>query len=721
MDGLSTDDTVAVAKSYAPRAKVVMVSTPGKGAALRAGFAACTGDIVVMLDADGSTDPHEIPAFVGLLLSGADVVMGSRFTLGGGTDDMERHRRIGNWALTRLVRLGFGARFSDLCYGYTAFWRDVLPVISGPFRGFEVETVIHIRAVRAGLRIAEVPSFESIRISGTTNLRTVRDGFRVLRAIGTEFGAREGRRHRPPGPDRAPPGPTRAASAVAHQRPLRAPPGAARGWCADPEGRDMSLTPSTLSVVICAYTEERWPDLEAAVASVQRQDLAARDIIVVSDYNDALLERAREAFGGVRVVANSEAKGLSGAANTGITASSGAIVAFLDDDAMAEPGWIRHLLAPYADPLVLGVGGLVVPRWDDARPAWLPEEFDWVVGCTYTGHRSNPGPVRNLIGANMSVRRDVVMKVGGFRHSLGRTESVPAGCEETEFFIRASRAVPERRRLVRAGGRGVPPCAQGSSDRQVLPRPLLRRRHLEDPDLAPGRHRGRPGQRARVHDAGAAACCAPRAGSGGAELGPEGHRPRGDRGDRRRDDGGRVRRGSAARLAALAPEAQRCAGALRHNPGCSGQGELRARARHPDRRRRRGAGARRARSKVGEDLHPRRRAGAQPARADRCAPARARPLRRLRRGAQPRDPRPDRRRGAGDADPPGAEPPARARPAPDRRRHRHAGPAREPRALPRVAPAAPPSRGRDRRRGQRVRRPGDRGPCPRARPRPTRG
>jgi glycosyltransferase involved in cell wall biosynthesis len=187
VDGLSHDDTIAVAKEHFPGVLVVLEGTRGKGAALRAGFEAATGDIIVMLDADGSTDPGEIAAFVGLLMAGADVAMGSRFAMGGGTADMEAHRRAGNWALTRLVRVGFGARFSDLCYGYTAFWRDVLPALDGPFRGFEVETVLHIRAVRAGLKIAEVPSFEKKRVHGVTNLRTIRDGFRVLRAIGSEW------------------------------------------------------------------------------------------------------------------------------------------------------------------------------------------------------------------------------------------------------------------------------------------------------------------------------------------------------------------------------------------------------------------------------------------------------------------------------------------------------------------------------------------------------
>ena len=187
VDGLSKDDTIAVARRCRPDVVVVLESTPGKGAALRAGFQAATGHIMVMLDADGSTDPREIPLFVGALLGGADIAVGSRFAQGGGTADMERHRKLGNWVFTRLVRLGFNARYSDLCYGYTAFWRDVLPHIDGEYTGFEVETLIHIRALRASLKVAEVPSFESERIHGVSNLRTVQDGFRVLRSIATEW------------------------------------------------------------------------------------------------------------------------------------------------------------------------------------------------------------------------------------------------------------------------------------------------------------------------------------------------------------------------------------------------------------------------------------------------------------------------------------------------------------------------------------------------------
>jgi glycosyltransferase involved in cell wall biosynthesis len=187
VDGLSTDDTIAVARRCRPDVRVVLESTKGKGAALRAGFRAATGHILVMLDADGSTDPREIPSFVGALLSGADIACGSRFAQGGGTADMERHRKLGNWVLTRLVRAGFRGRYSDLCYGYTAFWRDVLPFIDGDYTGFEVETLIHIRALRASLKVAEVPSYESKRIHGISNLRTIQDGARVLRSIITEW------------------------------------------------------------------------------------------------------------------------------------------------------------------------------------------------------------------------------------------------------------------------------------------------------------------------------------------------------------------------------------------------------------------------------------------------------------------------------------------------------------------------------------------------------
>jgi glycosyltransferase involved in cell wall biosynthesis len=183
VDGHSTDDTVSIAQSLCPEVQIVLHETRGKGAALRRGFDAATGDIVVMIDADGSNDPREIPRFVGALLSGADFAKGSRFLLGGGTTDMPLHRRMGNSAFVWLVRLFFRSRYSDLCYGYNAFWRDVINTLSLDGDGFEIETMINVRIARAGFRIVEVPSFEAERIHGASNLQTVRDGWRVLKTI----------------------------------------------------------------------------------------------------------------------------------------------------------------------------------------------------------------------------------------------------------------------------------------------------------------------------------------------------------------------------------------------------------------------------------------------------------------------------------------------------------------------------------------------------------
>lgn len=184
VDGNSTDDTVSVARSLRPDIKVVAQERKGKGAALRCGFAACQGDIVVMIDANGSMDPAEIPAYVGALMAGADFVKGSRFMQGGRTHDMEWYRRFGNWCFVKMVTLRFGGRFSDLCYGYIGFWRSALKRMSlERDDGFEIETSMNVQALTSGMVIHEVPSIEAARIHGVSNLRTIPDGWRVLKTI----------------------------------------------------------------------------------------------------------------------------------------------------------------------------------------------------------------------------------------------------------------------------------------------------------------------------------------------------------------------------------------------------------------------------------------------------------------------------------------------------------------------------------------------------------
>jgi glycosyltransferase involved in cell wall biosynthesis len=183
IDGHSTDDTVAVARMLRPDVRVVLQSGRGKGDALACGFAAARGDIIVMLDADGSTDPAEIPRFVQALLDGADFAKGSRFMPGGGSADITPLRRAGNKALNGVVNTLFGTRYTDLCYGYNAFWSSCLPYMNVTCSGFEVETLINVRIAKAGLNVAEVPSFEAERLHGESKLHAVRDGRRVLTTI----------------------------------------------------------------------------------------------------------------------------------------------------------------------------------------------------------------------------------------------------------------------------------------------------------------------------------------------------------------------------------------------------------------------------------------------------------------------------------------------------------------------------------------------------------
>lgn len=186
VDGHSTDATVRVARRLRPDARILAQSGRGKGNALATGFAACTGDVIVMLDADGSTDPAEIPRFVAALRNGADFVKGSRFAQGGASSDITFLRQAGNRALNALVNGLYGTSYTDLCYGYNAFWRRCLPYLRVDCDGFEVETLMNVRIAKAGLVIHEVPSFEATRLHGDSKLNAVRDGLRVLQVIARE-------------------------------------------------------------------------------------------------------------------------------------------------------------------------------------------------------------------------------------------------------------------------------------------------------------------------------------------------------------------------------------------------------------------------------------------------------------------------------------------------------------------------------------------------------
>lgn len=183
VDGRSDDDTQRVAKVLRPDVRIVHQPIPGKGAAMKAGMYAAKCEILVVLDADGSMDGAEIGAFKDALLDGADYVKGSRFCAGAGSSDITKFRRFGDAGICFLIRLLFGARYTDTTYGYIGIWADRLDWLGIDSDGFEIETLIAIRAHRAGLRTSEVPCFEASRIHGNSNLRAFQDGVRIFRVI----------------------------------------------------------------------------------------------------------------------------------------------------------------------------------------------------------------------------------------------------------------------------------------------------------------------------------------------------------------------------------------------------------------------------------------------------------------------------------------------------------------------------------------------------------
>ena len=206
----------------------------------------------------------------------------------------------------------------------------------------------------------------------------------------------------------------------------------------------------TVSVVVCTYTDRRWPELSAGVHAVQAQLRPGDELLVVVDHNDDLLARVTAKLPGT-VLPNTHGQGLSGARNTGVDCAVGEVVAFLDDDALPSDGWLEALRAPFSDGAVTGVAGAVEPAWEGGEaPRWFPMEFGWVVGCDYIGLAGDGERVRNPIGASMALRRQPVADAGGFSELVGRVGALPVGCEETELSIRLAQRDPGVT-VVRAG------------------------------------------------------------------------------------------------------------------------------------------------------------------------------------------------------------------------------------------------------------------------------
>jgi GT2 family glycosyltransferase len=208
--------------------------------------------------------------------------------------------------------------------------------------------------------------------------------------------------------------------------------------------RDMKAGKFDISVIICSYAEDRWNDLIAAVESVQRQSISPCEIIVVIDHNTSLYQRVQAALPRIIVLENSQSRGISGARNSGIAVAKGNLLAFIDDDAVAQVDWLQRLSACCQDTQVLGAGGFVEACWPNECPQWFPREFYWVVGCSYQDIPEMPISVRNPFLGCSCIKKEVFEDIGGFKNEVGRVGALPLGCEETELCIRALQRWPQK-------------------------------------------------------------------------------------------------------------------------------------------------------------------------------------------------------------------------------------------------------------------------------------
>ena len=498
VDGHSTDGTVDVARGLRPDVKVVMQTRRGKGNALACGFAAATGEIIVMIDADGSTDPAEIPRFVQALLDGADYAKGSRFTAGGGSDDITPARRMGNKALNGLVNMLYGTEFTDLCYGYNAFWSYVLPVLGlSPGAegdemlwgdGFEIETIINTRVAKAGLRVAEVPSHEANRLHGASNLHAVRDGFRVLKAIRKERSQLSSRRS-VPNPSSRCSVPSRSStwtsridlngvadakvvklrervkydvtatrvielptqqSSTSVSTPRSASPDPARRSVEETVGDAHPVARARdamdgVSVVICSFTLQRWDDLQDAVRSVRRQTARAagdrrrrglQPCVAGADQGaDARRRGGGQPVRPRRLRCAQLRRGRGQGQRRRVPRRRRRRRRALAGT--ARPGPRRRALRPRPRRRRLAWS----PVGPDRRRAGSPPSSTGWSGGSYRGLPTERAEIRNVWTCNMAIRRDVFDAVGGFRQEFGKV-GARARPEDTDLCLRTRVAFP---------------------------------------------------------------------------------------------------------------------------------------------------------------------------------------------------------------------------------------------------------------------------------------